>query len=796
MKLTALKASSARGIPRDWPTLDIGEKGLVVYGPNGVGKSSIIDCLEFSLTQRSSLFEENRQGVSWEQAAPHVRHGAPGISICVKDGNTARTLTPPALPEELTPAGQEWMSAAAACSFVLRRHMLLRFITQKPKDRYDLLAPFLNLASFSAVEGGLKEWSNSLESELNVKAADVRSAEATLRTILRVPAGTSVGFESGFVQLNELLLQLGKSQITDASQLEACQKELAEELGGTAQTERLAKLGSLRTAAQHLGRPVDSKPVLAGLVEAVEALEREVASRTEEVLTDLLITGRDAIRSAGLETCPLCEQPIDPPTLLDRLDARIAGDERISEARKLVAQRKTSLNGTITELTRGLANFCRDWEAANLTGLEASYTETITMLRELCAVLAGEQLTGEQLQDFPARFDAAISSHAPAIEALDALIDAEGGGNRRGLVTTALSMVEGLLNDQPALDRIRSEHERIATQRTVVDRIHGHAVEARKAAVQTTLDSVCEMANAYYELIHPGEGIATSTLAVRQTGQGSVNISSQFHGKEEHPLLHYSESHLDTLGLCYFLALRRHECARYPHFRVLVLDDVMHSVDAAHRARIASLLKTHFYDHQIVLCTHDEYFYDAVRRSFGNAGFRYVMLSEWDIEGGPRLSDPATDLDAIVVEEIRREKNRNDLSAAGGRFFEWLLKQLTEQLQVPVPARFARKHDIGNLWPPTASRLRKHEGFRAAHPGIVDTLDATVWVRNACGAHDNPTAAGVTLPEAREFAAALAALYKATWCEECDASIAKQRDGGWRCNCTRLSYSDKLRSAV
>ena len=257
MKLTALKASSTRGIPRDWPSLDIGEKGLVVYGPNGVGKSSIIDCLEFALTQRSSLFEENRQGVSWEQAAPHVRHGAPGISICVKDGSTARTLTPPALPEELTPAGQEWMSAAAACSFVLRRHMLLRFITQKPKDRYDLLAPFLNLASFSAVEGGLKEWSNSLESELNVQAADVRSAEATLRTILRVPAGTSVGIESGFVQLNELLLQLAKSQITDVSQLEACQKELAEELGGTAQTGRLAQLGSLRTAAQHLGRPVD-----------------------------------------------------------------------------------------------------------------------------------------------------------------------------------------------------------------------------------------------------------------------------------------------------------------------------------------------------------------------------------------------------------------------------------------------------------------------------------------------------------------------------------------------------------
>ncbi|OYV84076.1 MAG: hypothetical protein B7X04_01580 [Parcubacteria group bacterium 21-54-25] len=60
MKIKTLKISSVRGIPREWPTLDVGEKGMVIYGPNGVGKSSVIDAVEFALTGASSLFPETR----------------------------------------------------------------------------------------------------------------------------------------------------------------------------------------------------------------------------------------------------------------------------------------------------------------------------------------------------------------------------------------------------------------------------------------------------------------------------------------------------------------------------------------------------------------------------------------------------------------------------------------------------------------------------------------------------------------------------------------------------------------
>ena len=72
MRLEQVTISRLRGIPGDWPTLKIAEKGLIVYGPNGVGKSSIIDALEADTPRRrqggwktviaeSALFERSER---------------------------------------------------------------------------------------------------------------------------------------------------------------------------------------------------------------------------------------------------------------------------------------------------------------------------------------------------------------------------------------------------------------------------------------------------------------------------------------------------------------------------------------------------------------------------------------------------------------------------------------------------------------------------------------------------------------------------------------------------------------
>jgi hypothetical protein len=239
------------------------------------------------------------------------------------------------------------------------------------------------------------------------------------------------------------------------------------------------------------------------------------------------------------------------------------------------------------------------------------------------------------------------------------------------------------------------------------------------------------------------------------------------------------------------LALRRHESARNTEFKVLILDDVMHSVDADHRGRVARLLRDEFSDHQIIVTTHDFHFYEALRKSLGNANFTYQAIGGWDIALGPILGDPSTDLDVILDTTSYAKRRVDDLAASGGRFFEWLLKQLDERLRVAIAARFDRRHDVGSMWPPLCSKLKRQKGFIAVYPSLADDLDNSLWVRNACGAHDNETESAVTPSEVQSFACLLANLYNAMHCDGCDSLTAHQPDDGWRCDCGKLSFASK-----
>jgi hypothetical protein len=105
----------------------------------------------------------------------------------------------------------------------------------------------------------------------------------------------------------------------------------------------------------------------------------------------------------------------------------------------------------------------------------------------------------------------------------------------------------------------RQEELVLVKQKFLAEKLHAHAEAARKDAVQKITDQVAELANDFYEIVHTAEGIATAKLTVRQATTGSILLESTFYGQEAPPLKYYSESHLDTLGLYFFLAIRKLE---------------------------------------------------------------------------------------------------------------------------------------------------------------------------------------------------------------------------------------------
>jgi ferritin-like metal-binding protein YciE/energy-coupling factor transporter ATP-binding protein EcfA2 len=753
----------------------------VVYGPNGTGKSSIIDGIEAALEKESSLYAEKRQGVNWEKGSEHVVGGPKRAELFgVVPGQEYNLTTLKDAPANVV----QWKQFAASSMFVLRRHMLLRFILTQPSDRYSSLESFFNLKEYAEIEaalGGLVSSAKSVEAGLEVAE---RQQAQTLRYRIGIVDSVIPDAAAANGHLEKTLNTAKFPPANTPAERIARSTAATEELAGIAVDENLTQLAHLKGKLQELLPSATFDTMLGQLSEIQQAYDSARAESLSTAPADFLATAKSLIAEQNLAECPVCEQAINPVLTVAALESRIAKDVKVSTASAALSQHRKGAAVAIQSHTSAFKSALNGLLKLFGDQLPDTYKNEAVLLDQIVGAVA-DGTSIENLADLRAALKATITSHEQAISKIDQCI-ADSGASRRTELANVLDALKIVESELPAFEATRTHLTATRNQREALERLSGHALRARRATVQGIVNGLADLANEFYEFIHPGEEISKSALEVRDVGKGSVEISTSFHGSTEHPLLHFSESHLDTLGLCYFLAARRLEADTNPAFKVLVLDDVVHSVDADHRDRIARLLKEKFADHQIVIVTHDSIFYQRLRALCGSQ-FQYVYFTNWTLEGGPVRIQASTDIDRVTSAEVRNAMSQDELAGACGRFGEWLFMQLDERLQVAVPARFSRPHDLGNLWPPLAAKMRKQKAFEAKKD-VVDRIDASQWVRNKVGAHYNEPESPVTPAEVRQLAEALNDFFVATFCQVCGSTIAKVDDKTWKCDCGCLAY--------
>src|SRR5690606_11253625 len=106
--------------------------------------------------------------------------------------------------------------------------------------------------------------------------------------------------------------------------------------------------------------------------------------------------------------------------------------------------------------------------------------------------------------------------------------------------------------------------------------------------VQDELTAISSEVDRLYQKIHPKEAVGGISLTLKKSTKNSLELSADFYTKKAvTPQSVYSESHLDTLGICVFIALAKRYGAENS---ILILDDVVMSVDENHLDRFIELL--------------------------------------------------------------------------------------------------------------------------------------------------------------------------------------------------------------
>src|SRR6267378_412371 len=204
------------------------------------------------------------------------------------------------------------------------------------------------------------------------------------------------------------------------------------------------------------------------------------------------------------------------------------------------------------------------------------------------------------------------------------------------------------------------------------------------------------------------------------------------HGKRVYPPLKYlSESHLNSLGIAAFLASAKlfNKTADF-----LVLDDIVSSFDSNHRFRLVQLLHEEFADRQILLLTHEPFWFQIIKKQLLPKGW---LVSDLEIGPGPTLQIRGST--RSVKEEIIRKKAEGSLTANDLRIcLERILKDVSVAFEVKMAFRYNDENErrmSGELISGLRSALKKKSASTLCEP-IFSRLEACALVTTT-GSHDS-----------------------------------------------------------
>ncbi len=736
----------------------------MLFGENGSGKSTILDAIDVVCNGTIGCLD----GVS-------VGH-TPGKYLC------ALGSQPATLQVAVHSGGESWTGTMRRNAInvvgatvkptvrILRRNRILELVLAQPSDRYKALRHFIDIAVVEQSEGALQQKLNDTDRAITTLIGDKDRMATQLNNLWEAeghpgPGHTAMAWAEGKVNTG---------------------------IGGL--NDRLARL---KTVASAIVAAVTAKANLDTRIAAHDDVLRQLDEVNQQITAAPSVSSATAVQllaslekakayveaEQALDKCPTCFRPIGRDALLITINREFS---QLSELKKLSDNRQriqTSVNVAAshldeakTGLVRSLRTVQESTHAGNISEVAAlnivwpawaTAAQDMNALVAICNQLAQVQASLEQQRDTAQRD---VSQFNSIKEWWTGIKDA---------------------NDKMAdLDRIRKGLKR------AFEIVH----EKRVAFTQGILDGIRQEADRLFQALHPGERIGLEQLKMEEERRGSVSQTGVFHGHADiPPQAVFSESHLDTLGFCVWLALAKREA---PDKTVLLIDDIFSSVDSVHLSRVIDLLSAEAPNFlQVIVATHYRLWWD---RSQNAQGIQRVHLGRWCATNGIAAQNMplvAQQLGQLASEPVL---DRQAVSSKAGILLESIMDDLALLYECSLPRNKLNLYTLGALLNGCGKLFTKHnltvqvngnwqadgqpENWQpTAAQNAFARVNALQFIRNQVGCHFNPPGLDIPDNDVREFGEATIALVEALVCPNCGALARKiATDGTHRgCSCKK-----------
>lgn len=705
----------------------------LIFGENGTGKSTICDAIDFVCNGRFGSLQDK------------------STSVRTSDAVVAIGSAPQEVEVQLAYAGLRWLAKLKGTkvdvkgpddrpsAHILRRSDITRVVEAAPKEKYEALKLFIAVPRIEKAEKSLRDAIAATKKEVDARGQAKERADEALGALWRAAGSPGAGIDTW---AREIVSQ-------DPRELEERLKTLS------AQLSTLNALGAARdqTSAAR-ARHEQANAVHAAVTQRAQAASAGAPARQQALIsllreTQAFLGNADAPESQSVD-CPVCGTPSTAAHLREHVNAQLHA---------LAAQ--AALQTELEQATRQ-----RDSAHSALLNAEESLRALESRMQDVGGTgdLDARRLALQAALDNGRR---AVAERGPIQQHLQAAGDKE---------APIIQAFETQLRLERMLD----------------------AVEARrKAYVDSVLRDISATVDALYARIHPKEDLGDVKFYLKPNTIGSLEFDGRFQTERSvSPASYYSEAHLDTLGLCVYLALAKHT----RQGSVVVLDDVLTSIDDAHLGRVIQLLHDEAPSfNQVIVTTHFRAWRDKYRFSHApSQQVQLIQLHRWSLERGIRHSRDQLWVDDLRAELEREPLDRQSLASKAGILMESTLDHLAQLYRCRLPRKPEGDYTLVELARGFDGKLKRaltvqRDGMALPLETGLNRIDATAWIRNQVGAHFNTQAAMVPDDEVRAFALLALDLASTLVCPQCGQMPARSRNGSdFECQCGRTHLQPLL----
>jgi hypothetical protein len=796
MTIREIELRAIRGI-RHSVALKPRDRGLMIVGDNGTGKTSIERGLRWALTGEGAPTGE----AHWTSETSFRAHvleppTAPSATLKLSDGGE---ITCAVNGTTANPKGQAFRDSCRRASPFLCRTELIDVLSTRPIDRFKYFESFLHLEESDAAFRISADLAKRRDEAATVDDAARDRLLQGVRSVLP-PAyrTTDSRWASVASSLNQWSRALGRPEEAGTWSEIVAYAGIAEQLG---KGDELAKQRiALANAQQALADYAERAAVpIASLTQLCLDLETLGRAATDASVATLLRHAQLHFEASPGTECPVCRKPVNPDETLELLRKRLSGLTEYNQVRAALE----SAAGTRLSLWQAF----RKSSGAAIIALEAAgqpcalpppptgadLLQTDELSRD--GYLRAVRAIGEA--DLSAWTTSIASDLRVALGKAITTLPAEGSAGDLRILAGAIRDADAARTAVAALEASAIEHRRVkATASAFSEAIR----KARQDVAQELLATIGKTVVSFYNRIHPPgdaeEATSGPTIKVQRSGQGQAFIRGTFNGKEvADPRWVYSDGHLDTVAICIFLGLRRFRGAQKDDCRLLVLDDVVLSIDLSHGRRLIELLRDDFADHQIIVLTHNGLF--AYWLSSHLPGMGKLALRGWSIESGPQVADYVQ----------ARKRLEGSLTSSSQKDIAMAIKALMDEWTfearfiygLAVPAKYGEQYTLGEIWPSFTKMVRDMEKSLKAPIGtavaILKDLEELPRMRNALAAHENEFAKEYPLSELVRLGTACLSLLDNLYCAKCESFVravpTSREPSMLHCSCHSIQYVHK-----